>query len=60
MNLMEVIYKSWSIYGNENSSAWDWFVYHSIIVISNSLSSTELNEPPDKVNMFIVSSSPQL
>lgn len=59
MNLMELIYKSWSIYGNWNNLAWDWFVYHSVIVVSNSLSSGEFNEPPDKGNMLIVSSSSQ-
>lgn len=31
-----------------NNSAWDWFVYHSLVIISSSLSSKKLKEPPDK------------
>lgn len=31
-----------------NNSAWDWFVYHSLVIISSSLSSKKLKEPPEK------------
>lgn len=31
-----------------NSLAWDSFVYYSIIIISSSLSSSKVKEPPDK------------